>query len=61
MGNTANVVFVAPFLNQIVCFLTTSWDRKRKGTTLFLLQTRYVQMMGFPPRALQYRVMYKRV
>ena len=61
MGNTANVVFVAPFLNQIVCFSTTSWDRKRKGNTLFLLQTRYVQMMGFPPRALQYRAMHKRV
>ena len=61
MINSANVVFVARFSNQIVCFSTTSRDRKRKGTTLFLLQTRYVQMMGFPPRVLQYRAMYKRV
>ena len=29
MGNCANVVFVARFSNQIVCFSTKSWDRKR--------------------------------
>ena len=61
MFNSANVVFVARFSNQIFCFSTTSRDRKRKGTTLFLLQTRYLQMMGFPPPVLQYRAMYKRV
>ena len=29
VGNSANVVFVARFSNQIVCFSTKSWDRKR--------------------------------
>ena len=29
MGNSANVVFVARFSDQIVCFSTKSWDRKR--------------------------------
>ena len=51
VGNSANVVFVARFSNQIVCFSTTSRDRKlpykRKGTALFLLQTSYVQIWVF--------------
>ena len=29
MANSPNVVFVACFSNQIVCFSTKSWDRKR--------------------------------
>lgn len=29
MGNSANVVFVARFSNQIVCSSMKSWDRKR--------------------------------
>ena len=29
VANSPNVVFVARFSNQIVCFSTKSWDRKR--------------------------------
>ena len=34
VGNSANVVFVARFSNQIVCFSTKSWDRKRFNSFL---------------------------
>ena len=62
VGNSANVVFVARFSNQIVCFSTTSRDRKlRERYCLVFVADKLRTNMGFPPRALQYRAMYKRV